>query len=568
MKPAKGKSIAKKAASAPKVAAKPDTASGPAPTSSEVTAPGQVLKPVDTEAAAHTKKKRNAPPVNFRDVKPLIIRDPIHDLIRVECPVAKALIETEPFQRLRRIKQLGLANMVYPGAEHSRFNHSLGVYHLAHRAMDAIDANLRAIGKEPKFTKGQGEGMHYRLLVGLCALLHDIGHGPFSHQFERVVKDVFEELEKKGAKPEKKRKHEAWTIQMIEEHPDVRGILNETAEHHNLPRLVEEMRQVIKGEFTPDYVTHLITSQMDVDRFDYLMRDSKNAGCHYGDFDINWILRSLLVLELDALAVRRLGGVEREDEGNESAGTGAGNGSHEVLVVHEQKGRNCVEEYILGRHYMYVHLYYHKTIVGAEHLLKAILKRAALLIAEGDLTGHYPALSVFAQGKHPDLDDYLLLDDAVVMGWVRSWARDEDVDPTLHDLSKRLVERRLFAKINPPRSTSASRIAHAALLAFLHKSESIGPGRANPEYYLLEAELSDSAHKDYLFHVMEGKNPENFKDVYIYDSSLKSPVIKLGDMRSKSVVIAGSSTLQLQETSWFVPKEVYAEAEQIVARYR
>jgi HD superfamily phosphohydrolase len=218
---------------------------------------------------------------------------------------------------------------------------------------------------------------------------------------------------------------------------------------------------------------------------------------------------------------------------------------------------------------MYVHLYYHKTIVGAEHLLKSILKRAAFLLTEGKLQGDYPAFSTFAVGKNPDLDSYLQLDDAVVMGWIRSWARDKNLDSTLHDLSRRLVERRLFAKVAPPKSTSASRKAHAALIELLRQSDKVSQAKEHPEYYLLEAELSDSAHKDYLFHVMEeGKKPENFKDVYIFDPSLSSPVVELGDMRSKSVVIAGSSTLRYEETSWFVPKEVHEEAEKIVAQFR
>jgi HD superfamily phosphohydrolase len=107
------------------------------------------------------KEIRDMPLVDLTDNKPIIVRDPVHDLIRIECPFAKALIDTEPFQRLRRIKQLGLANMVYPGAEHTRFNHSLGVYHLAHEAMDAIDKNLKALGREPRFTDEACEGLGF-----------------------------------------------------------------------------------------------------------------------------------------------------------------------------------------------------------------------------------------------------------------------------------------------------------------------------------------------------------------------------------------------------------------------
>ncbi len=514
---------------------------------------------VDAPAKEEANKKR----IQSREAfvkTPLIIRDPVHDLIRIDCPIAARLIQTEPFQRLRRIKQLGLASMVYPGAEHTRFNHSLGVYHLAHEAMDAIDRNLEGMGREPRFTNNACEGMgfYYRKLVGLAALLHDVGHGPFSHMFERVGKDILKQ---------KVQDHEKWTVAIIKNHEEVCGILkefndrmgsnfselNKERKERNeallpVPDVFEDLSKIYEHTYLPDFVTDLISSQMDVDRFDYLMRDSRNAGCHYGDFDIRWIFRSLLVIDVDPKRLSELS----DATGDLTADTG----KRQVLAVIEDKGRNCVEEYILGRHYMYVHLYYHKTIVGAEGLLQRILKRAVIAIASGELEGHFPVLASFAENENPPIEDYLYLDDHVVLGWVSAWAKGIGCrDETLVDLASRLARRDLFSKVSPPSDRRE----------FAEKREKVkeemNRSGFDPDYYFIETTLSDTAHKDFLYYLKKGK-PEDFRDIQIYNPTT-SLVLNLSQVR-ESVVVKGAEALVYDDFSWYVPRQFLKRAKEIL----
>jgi hypothetical protein len=477
---------------------------------------------------------------NTTSVKiPLVVRDPVHDLIRIECPFAVRLINTEPMQRLRRIKHLGLANMVYPGAEHTRFNHTLGVYHLALRAMASIDMNLESIKREKKFDKKK------RLLVGLCALLHDIGHGPFSHLFERLAKDILKE---------KALRHEKWIIKIIKEHPEMKEIIRDANKSYR-GNLIEDIAQVFDQIFTPDYVVDLITSQMDVDRFDYLIRDSRNTGCHYGEFDLNWIFRSLRIEEI---------GMESPSEKpTEKIETGEFTKfNKEVIAVDYSKGKNCVEEYLLGRHFMYIHLYYHKTIVSAELMLGAILKRAVKLISSKKLSpDSYPVLKCLAMGQNPDVMEYLSLDDHVVLSWVGNWALNKTCDSVLHDLSRRLIHRNLFVKIEAPEDRAKFRDAHKELSKMLEEK------KFAPLYYLLESDRRDVAHKDYIYHLMKGE-PKKFRDIHFVDTEHENRVCTLSDLKGKSVVVEGSKSLTYQDICWYVPKEIRNDAESLVVKFR
>ena len=199
------------------------------------------------------------------------IRDPIHDIIRIEDQFILELLDTAPVQRLRRIRQLGLAYLVYPGAEHSRFTHSLGVYHLAGRAMDQLnrvnDCNLFDCGK--------------REAVLAAALLHDVGHGPFSHVFESISNRI------KGSNGAK---HENWTLKIVKDDQAINKILARVS-----TEMSENVHQILRRTYKPHYVTALISSQLDVDRFDYLLRDSHMTGVQYGTFDLEWMLRTLAV---------------------------------------------------------------------------------------------------------------------------------------------------------------------------------------------------------------------------------------------------------------------------------
>lgn len=248
-------------------------------------------------------------------------RDPVHDTInwKQEGEVGElicALIDSREFQRLRHIRQLGLASLVYTGAEHSRFTHSIGVAHLARRILARV---------EPTASDAT------RAVVLCAALLHDLGHGPFSHVLERVF-DFH---------------HEAHSCAIImDEHAEVQRILTDAD-----PSLPDKVVGMITGQGPAKYA-QIVSSQLDADRFDYLLRDTMMTGVVVGRFDLE---RVLAVLHAD-------------DDG---------------LLV-EQRGWEAVEGYLIARYHMYRLVYFHKTVRAAEVMLERMFRRAKDVLAPDD----------------------------------------------------------------------------------------------------------------------------------------------------------------------------------------
>ena len=224
-----------------------------------------------------------------------VLRDPVHGYIHVRLQVIWNVINSSWFQRLRRIRQLGGAFMVYHCAEHSRFEHSLGVYELVRRMVTEVTDISEALDEREKVT------------VMLAALLHDVGHGPYSHAFEGVTDTS----------------HEEFTCRIIEENTEITSILENCAEG-----LSKDVADVIRHKSRNPLLVQLISSQLDADRFDYLLRDAYFTGAKYGEYDLERILR-----------------VMRVTEGNQ-------------LVVKES-GVYAVENYIMARYHMYWQVYYH-----------------------------------------------------------------------------------------------------------------------------------------------------------------------------------------------------------------
>lgn len=348
------------------------------------------------------------------------IRDPIHDLIRIDSEVVLDVIRTQPMQRLKRIKQLGLANYVYPSADHSRFCHSLGAYHLAGRMLTQLG---RSSGKQ--ITKEQ------RLIVELAALLHDIGHGPFSHLFERVLKEA-------GYKHKKLIKHAKWTVKIINEDIGLKKVLSRVGKE-----VQRDVSAVIESTYEPLYLSSIVSSQFDVDRFDYMLRDSYMTGVHYGEFDLNWMLRNLTLGEID---------VQDEDNGNKKP--------VDTVVVDAKRGLSSLENYLTGNFYLYKHVYYHTTVRVAEAMLTKALVRALDVIQEGKLIGvNHSFFDKVAHGEELTLDEYLSLDDNVVMSWLQSWASDNKGDAILRELSGDLLTRNLY-KAFPIDELSSEQLVH------------------------------------------------------------------------------------------------------------
>ena len=295
------------------------------------------------------------------------------------------LVDAPEFQRLRRIKQLGLGLYTYQGAEHSRFTHSLGALHLMTRILDRLSESY-AIAPED------------RLAVRAAALLHDVGHAPFSHAMEKTL----------GIH------HEQMTIAAITS-DETR--LNQILKSHSV-ELPQRVASVIAGNFMPAALAQLVSSQLDVDRMDYLLRDSLMTGAKYGLYDLEWIINALQI-----------------DEANDR-----------VFVA--ARGIYAVEEYLQARYYMFRQVYFHRTLRSAEAVLRSALRRALELVTDGTDVWCAPD-AAFAKVLHRErlrIDEHLQIDDSDVIFHLKQWQRN--ADPILSDLSRRFVERRLFKAID------------------------------------------------------------------------------------------------------------------------
>lgn len=313
-----------------------------------------------------------------------VFRDPVHNYIHVQHQVILDLINAKEFQRLRRIKQLGTTSYTFHGAEHTRFAHSLGVYEIARRICDIFARNY-SIEKI-----GAGGWDDNERLVALCAaLLHDLGHGPFSHTFEHIFATD----------------HEAITVEIITSpETEIFQILNRV--EAGFP---EKVASVITHEYPNPQVVQMISSQIDADRMDYLLRDAYFTGTEYGTFDLTRILR-----------------VIRPYEGG---------------IAFSYSGMHAVEDYIVSRYQMYVQVYFHKVSRSMEVMLEHLLDRAHELFQETPeiFAMHSQLLVPFLRGEFT-LADYLKLDDGVLITYFIQWA--EENDRLLSDLAKRWLHRK------------------------------------------------------------------------------------------------------------------------------
>lgn len=346
--------------------------------------------------------------------------------------------------------------------------------------------------------------------------MHDVGHGPFSHVFENVSKQ-FATGTLVG--------HESWSRRFLREDEEISNILTRVS--RELPQQVDE---IINGTFKPHYVTACVSSQLDVDRFDYLLRDSHMTGCRYGTFDLEWMLRTLTVR-----TVRR-------------------SGQHQAIrtvVVDAQRGVSGLEMYVLGRHYMYQHVYYHKTIRSAEKLLGAILRRAAELVQKGDGNVGTPPFRQLALGMSIGVPEYRQLNDFLILSWIDEWARSHD-DDILRDLSARFTRRQLFKPVRVPREGRAYAEAQQQLQALIEDD-----GKPT-NYYLLQDDTKDVAYKGVLYNLGQGKEPEESEIWCVRGDD--APRL----LSQESNLLRDNEALTSQEQRWFVPAELGDAARRIV----
>ena len=309
-----------------------------------------------------------------------IFNDPVHGFIEVPRGILLELIDSSEFQRLRRIRQLALTSLIYPGALHTRFHHALGAMHLMKEALMVL--------------KGKGIEIQEDEFLGaqIAILLHDIGHGPFSHALENVFLPGWS--------------HEAMSIKLM----------------HQLNRKYEGALslgiEIFENRYSRPFFHQLVSGQLDMDRMDYLMRDSYFTGVAEGTVGADRIIKTLMVV-------------------------------NDQLVV-EQKGIYSVEKFIIARRLMYWQVYLHKAVIAAEYMLINILVRAKELFQQERLNWCNEPLSYFFQpAEHlENADDkdtltyFLQLDDEDILYAIKQWQKDSD--PILSRLCKGLLNRQLL----------------------------------------------------------------------------------------------------------------------------
>ena len=307
-----------------------------------------------------------------------IFNDPIYGFITIPNALIYDLIQHPYFQRLRRISQMGLSYLVYPGANHTRFHHALGCMHLMQKAVDVLRFKGIAISDEE-------ENALY-----IAILLHDIGHGPFSHAMEKsIVEDVH---------------HEAISLVFMNQlNDEFKGQLSLAI-------------QVFKGEYHRKFMLQLISSQLDMDRMDYLKRDSFYSGVAEGNVNSERLIQMMNVVD-------------------------------DVLVI-EEKGIYSVEKFLMSRRLMYWQAYLHKTSLVAELILTKVLKRAKELTLKGIILPCSEPLLFFMQNRIAlenfdanILDLFSQLDDFDIISALKSWQRQDDF--ILSSLSKMIINRDL-----------------------------------------------------------------------------------------------------------------------------
>lgn len=338
-----------------------------------------------------------------------VFRDPIHQLIRIDRQdgFVLDLIDTPEFQRLRRIRQLGVSWLTYPGAEHSRFAHSLGVFNFVQRMLEVL--TRRYAGNEVEEYLVQ-----HSKLVKAAALLHDIGHGPFSHMIERAF--------------ESKVDHEARTASMI---CDSDGGIKNVLEAHDID--ASSVAEIIQHTSPHSLLIDLVTSQLDADRMDYLLRDSYATGVQYGHYDAEWLLNAMCV-----------GRNPRDVDGDEP---------HRPwrLALDERRGEKAAEQFILARAHMNEQVYFHRVTRGFEALLLSLFQLVAKAAKEDSLPAGTPAVVArfFRQSGELSSSDWLRFDESALTAAFHSWADGSDGDdPDIARFSDAFLNRRrIFGSI-------------------------------------------------------------------------------------------------------------------------
>lgn len=316
-----------------------------------------------------------------------VLKDPVHSYIHINYEVIWNCLDSKEFQRLRRIRQLGGDFQVYPTAEHSRFSHSLGVYEIVRRMVTEIKSLSVELSEYDK------------ICVMLAGLLHDVGHGPFSHAFEHVTNHS----------------HEDYTAKIILGETELNQVLTEVS-----PRLPEDIVSIIEHNHPNDILNQIISGQLDADRMDYLLRDSYFSATSYGQFDLERILRTMRVRKIDE--------------------------NKKALVV-KYTGIHSVEDYIMARYQMYWQVYYHPVARSYEAVFIQLFNRLKDIFKDNkEYFSDMKVLIPFLEKNVVSVEEYFKLDENSLL-YCCSLIQDKD-DEIAADLARRLQNRRLFEYVD------------------------------------------------------------------------------------------------------------------------
>lgn len=432
-------------------------------------------------------------------LKETLVMDPVHGFINIsEYPIIEELIGTKYFQRLRRLSQLGLTSTVYPNATHTRFAHCLGVMHVFLILFDSITR---------RETNEISEKEKKRKVGAVTALLHDLGHGPFSHASESILDKKFGNFN-----------HLHMTCDIIQQ-TEIADILNR---HDIKPELI---RNILYHEVDKDWrwIAQLVSSQLDADRLDYLVRDSYFTGVSYGQIDVQRIANTLQIWHGSS-----------HDPFNDTA-------------IVRKKGVAAIEDYILGRYLMYRGVYFHKISRCMELLLKNVFKKASEL---PDKETNLSEVIDINQKTTPEL--LYKMDDSTCTTLFHRWIKSEN--NILKDLSKRVLERGKLASIQIPHK----KYMKLGISRLSELSKTLEGTNFPKEYYFIEDNVEKSAYDIYSLTRADGKSSA-IEHIMTLDENEH-----LQEISSQSKVIQTLSDDEIKVVSVFFPKQVLPKANDIV----
>ena len=449
-----------------------------------------------------------------------VFRDPIYNLIsfdkKEDEPIIK-IINTPEFQRLRRIRQLGLTSYTFPTAVHDRISHSLGVAFIVGVLFDNLKVPnkitvVTSDGKKVRLTKEQ-----LKLLIKLAGLLHDIGHGPFSHAFEKITSVDHEEMSKKIIL------NETGNI-----YPILTTINDEILKTYS-PHWIVEI--ITGGSFSPIWAKELISSQLDADRIDYLLRDAYMCGVNYASFDIKWLFQNIEIGEIP----------------NE--------GHREGLLINAKKGIHAVEAFIVSRYHMYEQVYFHKTTRGFEVIVQKIFERLHDLIINNQIDNTaFINTSLFDFIKDNDnLEAYLALDDFYLYTHFNHWLK-LDNDKILTELCKSIMFRHPYKMIKEVENDALFSQHDYGKISeyFVEKNQ-----EEKRDYYYFEDEYLNVPYKD--SYLLGKKSPEQAEHIWLI-----FPNGDLKELATVSPIISSLKNNELRKKRAYINRNIVNDFNEII----